>query len=369
MDEQHNYLLPSYKTEAKVSKRKLQKTQLDIKNTVIRSKNTKIYTKGISSSAFQRAWAEGYTGKGIVVAIIDTGVDSSHPDLQNKIIQSINLTDESVEQDHGTHVAGTIAANGYLIGGAYDCKLIDIKALGKTGGSINNVVKGIRYAAANKAHIINMSLGAANLSSSDINLLTSAISDAWNSGTICVAACGNDGVSVCTPDQFEYPASIEKVSSISACDIGNDLNTISLAPFSNENTQVDMGACGTNVLSTIRGGNYGILSGTSMATPHVSAMAALLGQYILSKYPTMSGSSFSTNLVSLLRRNVCPVDGCGTQKLGLSQQTTHTSSIFHEKFTNISFGLGFLRYEPTNGPYTPSGTPLIYNGIFVGHTV
>lgn len=356
MTKHHTYLLPSHTISAKVTRGKLYQ---------IKPLASKLYTKGLSSSAFQRAWSQGYTGENIVVAIIDTGIDTSHPDLSNKVIRSLNLTNESIMQDHGTHVAGTIAANGYLMGGAYNCKLIDIKALGTSGGSIDNIVKAIRYATANGAHIINMSLGAANLPETDINLLSSAISDAWNNGTICVAACGNDGVSICTPDAFEYPASIEKVSSISACIVEQDLNTISLAPFSNENTQVDIAACGTNVFSTIRGGKYAIMNGTSMATPHVTAMAAVLAQYILSKYPTIQKSTFSTNLVSLLRRNVCPVNGCGTQKLGLMQQTTDA---FSEKFTNISYGLGYLRYDPSQGPFIPSDSPFFYNGIFIGHS-
>ena len=115
MQQYHNYLLPSYTINARVKK-----SDIDKKSPM----GNKIYPKGISSSSFQRAWRDGYTGENIIVAVIDTGIDTTHPDLQNKVIKTLNLTDESISDDHGTHVAGTIAANGYLVGGAYNCKLI-----------------------------------------------------------------------------------------------------------------------------------------------------------------------------------------------------------------------------------------------------
>lgn len=356
------------------------------------STTQRLIPKGISSSAFERAWKEGFTGKDVIVAVVDTGIDGNVPDLKSKVIKSINLTGEPIGESHGTHVAGTIAANGWLIGGAYDAKLIDIKVIGKAGGSIDNIVKAIALAASNGASVVNMSLGGSGLGNAEIRALTNAIQDAWNRGCICIAAAGNDGTSICTPDVYEYPASIEKSESIAACNVSEDLSGITLATFSNENNRVDMDACGVNVVSCVIGGQYGIYSGTSMATPHVSAMAAVLTQYIRSKYPDLKGSSFSSNLVSLLHSNVLAINNCGTNAMvtigdktlvqQLDNPNCHQQKELSPKgynsalsgqtnilCSNISFGLGFLRYQPTQGPYTPNGSKYFYNNIFLGTLV
>lgn len=354
----------------------------------------RLIPKGISCSAFQRAWQAGFTGKDVIVAVIDTGVDGNHPDLRNKVIKAINLTGEPITESHGTHVSGTIAANGWLVGGAYDAKLIDIKVIGRDGGSISNIVKAIGLAVSNGASVVNMSLGGSGLTNNEVQALTNAIQDAWNRGCICIAAAGNDGTSICTPDTYEYPASIEKSESVAACNVSEDLKGISLAPFSNENNRVDLGACGVTVISTIIGDKYAVYSGTSMATPHVSAMAAILTQIIRSKYPNLQGSSFSSNLVSLLHSNVLKIDGCGprasvaignktlleqmanpncpSETLEIKQTSGYTSALTKKigvQYTNISFGLGFLRYEPTNGPYIPNGDKFYNNGVFLGNLI
>lgn len=347
----------------------------------------RLHPKGISSSAFKRAWDSGFTGKNVIVAIIDTGIDGNHPDLKGKVIRSENLTGEPLQESHGTHVAGTIAANGWLVGGAPDASLIDIKVLGQRGGSISNVAKAITMAASYGASVVNLSLGATSLGSSDIQILMNAIQQAWNQGTVCFAAAGNNGTSICSPDPYSYPASVEKAESIAACDVGENLDTIALASFSNENNRVDLAACGRNVISTVMNGNYGIYSGTSMATPHVSAMAAVLTQYIRSKYPNLTGSSFSAALASLIHANVLSVQGCGiraavtikgkplvmhtlsTSCLNPAAKVSNADAIVSAAYSNISFGLGFLRYNPNKGPVSPNGPKFYHNGIFLGHQI
>lgn len=370
--------LPKYLIHSEFTRDNINNDQISVKTI------NRLIPKGISTSAFQRAWQAGYTGKNIIVAIVDTGIDKNHPDLVNKIIKSINLTNEPIEESHGTHVAGTVAANGWLIGGAYDSQLIDIKIIGKNGGSIDNIAKAIGLAAASGVHIVNMSLGGSGLSQSEINMLTITIQDAWNKGTICIAAAGNDGTSVCTPDVYEYPASIDKAESIAACNIDESLNDITLAYFSNENNKVALSACGVNVASSIIGGRYAVYSGTSMATPHVSAMAAILAQFIKEKYPTLTGSTFSSALVSLIHSNVLKINNCGIKftsfikdKPLVKQITLQSCAVENKsepwqinvKYENISFGLGFLRYEPNNGPVTPNGNKFYNNNIFLGHTI
>lgn len=402
---------------------------------------TRLFPKGISSHAFKRAWDLGYTGDGILVAVIDTGVDGNHPDLKGKVTKSVNFTGEGLVESHGTHVAGTIAANGWIVGGAPNSKIMDIKVLAQNGGTIDNVVKGIVLAADSGATIINMSLGARGLSQSEVNNITNAITMAWNKGTICIAAAGNGGTSICSPDPYEYPASIDRAESIAACNVSEDLTGISLAYFSEENDKVDLAACGVNVVSTVIGDAYAVYSGTSMATPHVSAMAAVLAQFIKQKYPKLVGATFSANLVSLLHANVIKISSCAIRasSLSVSQpesfkkfisrkrpqldsywveediddiepneieiscvsgshtsvQTNlylsekdpsigHTAELFGsltgqplglsdkqimEQYANISFGLGFLRYQPSQGPMVPTGQKFYNSGVFLGHLV
>jgi major intracellular serine protease len=368
-----SFRLPKFTVEAEYSRGSVQE---DI--------TKHLYPKGIISHAYKRAWDAGFTGKGTIVAIIDTGIDSNHPDLKGKVIKSINLTGEPLQESHGTHVAGTIGANGWLMGGAPDVSIIDIKVLGKNGGSISDIITAIGLATANNASIINMSLGASDLSQSDIQQLTNAVQDAWNKGTICIAAAGNEGTKVGAITGYEYPASINKVESIAACDVGTDFNTITLAYFSNENDRISLAACGVNVISSVIGGQYAIYSGTSMSTPHVSAMAAILTQYIRSKYPTLRGSSFSAALVSLIHANVLPINICGNPsssitvggKILLEHSTTTclnisslNNDVLHSDYSNTEFGLGFLRYVPNNGPIQLGGQPLYYNGIFLGNEI
>jgi major intracellular serine protease len=345
------------------------------------SASSRIIPVGISSSSFKRAWDLGYTGKDIAVAVIDTGIDASHPDLKDKVIKSFNLTGESLSQSHGTHVAGTIAANGRLIGGAPDAKLIDIKVLGKSGASVAKIVEAINLAIKNQASVINMSLGGKGLSAPDIQNLTNAIQNAWNNGIVCICAAGNDGVSICTPDPYQYPASIVKSESVAACSVGESLNDIKLSTFSNENNMVDLAACGQNVLSTVIGGGYAIYSGTSMATPHVAAMAALLCQYVRKNFPTLKGMPFAAKIASLLDENVMKIEACGVRSISVRGKLLLTTSVTDRcivsesvqpmdmSSSNISFGKGYLRYDPSKPPVVPFGTKLYNNNIFIGHSV
>lgn len=334
--------------------------------------NKKLLTKGVCASNFQKAWAKGLTGKGIIVSVIDTGI-GNNDNLKDKVIKTFNLTGEGVVENHGTHVAGTIAANGWLVGGAFNCKLLDIKVIDKNGGNINNIVKAIGISVTNGATVINMSLGGSGITNSEIQNLTGAIQNAWNHGCICIAAAGNDGTSIYTVDQYEYPASIEKVESVAACKVSENLQNITLAEFSNENNRVDLSACGVEVFSTINDNKYAVYSGTSMATPHVSAMAALLAEDIKNKYPTLTGSAFSANLVSLLHLNIMQMtQTTGAQSVTQSGKgyTSALSGATNIGYTSISYGLGFLKYDPKEPANIPLNSEKFYSEkSFVGFLV
>lgn len=224
-------------------------------------------------------WSKGITGKDVKIAVIDSGCDMDHKDLQTRIIGGRNFTTEDNKnidkyQDyngHGTHVCGTIAAsndNYGVIGVAPDAKLLILKALDKNGsGSMKGIIDAINFAISQRVDIISMSLG----TSEDIPQLHQAIKKAVDSNILVVCAAGNEGDSRSATDEFSYPAGYNEVISVGAVDYSK-----SAARFSNSNKEVDLVAPGVNIISTFLNGKYETLSGTSMATPHVTGALALL---------------------------------------------------------------------------------------------
>jgi thermitase len=221
---------------------------------------------------------------GVKIGIVDTGIDQTHPDLSGQTVAcarsqgllpilsgSIEVGQCADDNDHGSHVAGTIAAkanNGIGVAGvAFNADLVICKALGGPlgTGSTADVANCINWVASQGARVISMSLGGGASTT-----LQNAVANAWNSGNgaVIVAAAGNDGDST-----LNYPAAYAQVISVAATD-SQDAH----ASFSNANADVEIAAPGVNVLSTVRGGGYATLSGTSMATPHVSAVAGVLRQ-------------------------------------------------------------------------------------------
>jgi thermitase len=221
---------------------------------------------------------------GVKIGIVDTGIDQAHPDLSGQTVAcaksqgllpilsgSIQVGQCADDNDHGSHVAGTIAAkanNGAGVAGvAFNADLVICKALGGPlgTGSTADVANCINWVASQGARVISMSLGGGASTT-----LQNAVANAWNNGNgaVIVAAAGNDGDST-----LNYPAAYAQVISVAATDSAD-----AHASFSNANADVEIAAPGVNVLSTVRGGGYATLSGTSMATPHVSAVAGVLRQ-------------------------------------------------------------------------------------------
>lgn len=211
------------------------------------------------------------TGSGVNVAVVDTGIDITHADLKANLKGGANFvaTVRSYNDDngHGTHVAGIIAASNNtigVVGVAPQANLYAVKVLNKSGtGYISDIIAGIQWSVNNGMDIISMSLG----SNYPSIAFESAINAASNAGVIIVAAAGNDGSSV------DYPAAYENTIAVSATD-SND----NLASFSSRGEQVDVAAPGVSIYSTYKGGVYATMSGTSMATPHVSGVIALMLQ-------------------------------------------------------------------------------------------
>lgn len=218
-------------------------------------------------------------GAGITVAILDTGCDTDHPDLQGRITKGRNFTDDDqsnpdIYKDyngHGTHVAGTIAAiqnNTGVVGVAPEVNLLIGKVLNKDGsGQINWIIKGIEYAIEQKVDIISMSLGGPD----DVPELHEAIQKAVNGNILVICAAGNEGDNDSNTDEYGYPGYYNEVISVGAINLNRQSSE-----FSNSNNEVDLVAPGENILSTYLDGKYATLSGTSMATPHVSGAMALI---------------------------------------------------------------------------------------------
>ena len=256
-----------------------------------------------------RATDSPFTGEGIVVAVLDTGIDPTHEAFKNVNLVRNNFTSEGDDDQHGhgTHCAGTIFGqdvNGLRIGVAPKIERALIgKVLGRGGGSSATVAKAIQWAVHEGAHVVSMSVGidfpgyvdflvnvqglninpatskALEEYRANINLFSSLVEavhalSAFQQGTVIIAASGNES----KRPEFEIavapPAAGTGVIAVGALQRG--LNGLSVAEFSN--TQVDLSAPGVEVVSAKLGGGLVAKSGTSMATPHAAGVAALWAQ-------------------------------------------------------------------------------------------
>jgi serine protease len=290
------------------------------------------------------AWDITTGSASVKVAVVDTGVVLSHPDLQGQLGQGYDFISDTfsaadgggIDDDpddpgdgfdrpssfHGTHVAGTIGAASNnrqgVAGVAWNVELIPVRVLGRLGGTSFDVIQGVRFAAglannsgkSNKADVINLSLGGGGFSTTDENVYKAAA----QAGVIVVAAAGNENSS-----RPSYPAAYQGVVSVSAVDPQKRR-----APYSNFGAEVDVAApggdlstdsngdgYGDGVLSTgaddsavLRRTNYVFYQGTSMAAPHVAGVAALMK----SVNPSLDPAAFDALLAS----------GTITQDLGAS---------------------------------------------------
>jgi subtilisin family serine protease len=244
------------------------------------------------------------TGRGVVVAVVDSGVDFSHPDLAGKswvntdedcangidddangFVDDCRGWDFAAEDNvpfvpghhaHGTHVAGIIAAtagNGQGIAGmAPDVQIMDLSVTASGSMTTSSIARAIRYAADNGADVVNLSLGTApGVPISAVAPIVDAVHYAESAGVLLVVAAGNDGIDLTAAPV--YPASIEATNLLT---VGASSPAETKSGFSNYGTAVELFAPGELIVSTIPNNDYTFMSGTSQATPLTAAVAALV---------------------------------------------------------------------------------------------
>jgi type VII secretion-associated serine protease mycosin len=239
------------------------------------------------------------TGASNVIAVLDTGVQFSHPDLTGRLLTGYDFvngdTNASDDNGHGTWVSGIIAAranDGYGIAGiSWSDKILPVKIMNANGsGLTSNLVAGIRWAADHDAKVINMSIGGYPASTS----VQDAVNYAWIKGVVLVGAAGNN-----RREETHYPASHTHVISVSATQADDEFTN-----WSSYGPKVDVSAPGGSVLTTncntsrtgscMYGGDHIIISGTSFATPNTAGVVALLR----AKYPSWTPQQVVDRLIS-----------------------------------------------------------------------
>ncbi|HAG08755.1 MAG TPA: peptidase S8 [Desulfotomaculum sp.] len=225
---------------------------------------------GTARIGANKAWPVSQ-GKTVNVAVLDTGIYAKHPDLKANVKGGVNIINSKRpfydDNGHGTHLAGTIGAvdNGAgIIGVAPQVNLFAVKVLDENGrGSIKDIVTGLGWCVQNKMQVVNMSFGSDRPSAA----LHQAVKAAAGTGIVLVAAAGNDG----SKNSVDYPAVYPETIAVGGINEKDQLFV-----FSSQGPEIDLVAPATHVLSTARGGGYEKMSGTSMATAHVSGVTALL---------------------------------------------------------------------------------------------
>lgn len=278
-----------------------------------------------------QAWQQGFTGKGVTVAVLDSGYDADHPDLKDAVVHARNFSDDPDISDpigHGTHVASTVAGRGGTYRGvAPEANLAIGKVGGANGPTDSAILAGMEWAAMEvKAKVVNMSIG--DVDGPELDPLEQAVNTlSERTGTLFVVAAGNEGAS----GGVGTPGSAEAALTVGAVDKQGVL-----APFSSVGPRVgdhaikpDVTAPGVAIMAAAPSGGHQIMSGTSMAAPHVVGAAAILAQ----RHPDWTGARLKAALVGSAK----PADGAtpyqqGTGLVdlerGLKQQVTATGELW-----------------------------------------
>ncbi len=249
------------------------------------------------------------SGAGVKIGVLDSGIDSRHPDLQKRVVGGICLmtivdpagcpNSYNDDSGHGTHVAGIIAANNNTfgtVGVAPSSSLYAIKVLNELGyGTTSTMIAGVEWAMRQKVDILNVSITTPIYETA----LETIMKKAYDSGILIVGAAGNTGPPVSGSDSsVEYPAKFDSVIAVSSIDQNDKID-----PLSSLGKEVELTAPGVKVYSTYPDSDYTTSSGTSMAAPYVSGIAALYKE----KYPEMT----NVQIRALLQKNAKDLGAAG----------------------------------------------------------
>ncbi|HVV23140.1 MAG TPA: S8 family peptidase [Pseudonocardiaceae bacterium] len=356
------------------------------------AKGTKIWLDGTVHATLDQsvpligaptAWQHGHTGKGVTVAVLDTGIDAQHPDLVGKVVASQNFSDSPDADDHdghGTHVASIITGSGAASGGRYrgvapGVRLISGKVLDDTGGGDESgILAGMEWAVQQGAKVINMSLGT-NGASDGTDVLSQEVNTlSASSGALFVIAAGNAGGS----ETVSSPGSADAALTVASTTKQDTLSTFSSRGprIGNFGLKPDIAAPGQDIVAARAPGAfpadavdayYVKLSGTSMATPHVSGSAAI----VAGEHPDWTGQQIKAALMDSAQ--VLPgidVFGDGAGRVDVARATTQA---VHALTPDVSLGDLAWPAEPTTADVTyanDSDTPVTLtmsmraNGLF-----
>jgi len=298
------------------------------------------------------AWDTTMGSSSVIIAIVDSGIDYNHPDLManvwtnstdgthgyNFVSSNKNPLDDN---GHGTHCSGIAAAvinNGVGIAGISQSSIMAVKVLDSGGsGSMSNVANGITWATDHGANIISLSLGG----TSDLTTVRNAVSYAYSHNVLLVAAAGNqNGRAVL------YPARYDQVIAVSALNQGD-----TLASYSSTGSQVELAASGTSIISTYSGGGYATMSGTSMACPHVSGVAAL----VLAVNPSLS----NINLRNILDTTAVDLGPAG-RDYSYGYGKVNTAAAVQSVLSTIQFTASVMSSDASGTVLTIDSTDYTY---------
>ncbi|MET7458950.1 S8 family serine peptidase [Nonomuraea sp. NPDC005501] len=307
-----------------------------------------------------RAWERGHTGDGVKVAVLDTGIDATHPDLAGRVAARADFTETQDERDvigHGTHVASTIAGSGAASGGTYrgvapGVTLMDGKVCESEWCSDSAILAGMQWAAEQGARVVNMSLGAPDTPGVDpLEEAVQTLTERY--GTLFVVAAGNSG----GDRTLNSPATADAALAVGAVSkSGEQAGFASRGPRAgDEGLKPDITAPGVDITAargkdSPGGGSYVSMSGTSMAAPHVAGVAALLA----GAHPDWKGDTLKAALMGTAR----PLPGIGVfaQGAGLVDADRGTS----QAVTAEPPGLGFGRQAWPHDDDQPVGKKIVY---------
>jgi len=338
-------------------------------DTIARAESTPTsLDRNLTQIGAPQAWAQGLSGTGVRVAVLDTGVDPTHPDLVKKLAKAENFTSSPTADDrngHGTHVASILAGDGTAASGrrsgvAFGAELLSGKVLGDDGtGSLSGIIEGMQWAADQGARIVNMSLGT-DAPSDGSDPLSQAIDSLTAShGTLFVVSAGNRGPG---PSTIGAPAAATSALTVGAVDDHDRVAAFSSrGPRpADQAIKPELSAPGVDIIAARASGTdlgepvgarYTRLSGTSMAAPHVAGAAALLAQH----HPQWTGKELKALLVGAASPTKDGVFDAGAGRLDLPKALPQ--NVIAAQPT-LSFG--FVAYPPS--PQAPRPITLTNKG-------